>query len=769
METNYRQLARITDPENLLDAWKRVRTKKAAGGLDGKSVEDFERDVEKELQALREEIIAGRYVPEPLLQIQIPKSNKPGEKRSLGLPSVRDKVAQEAVRTVIEPAVDKDFMDASYGYRRGKGPAKAIGRVRHILGNGAVSWLVDIDIDDFFPSIDHDLLLERLRIHGVDEPVCRLCLLWLKMGVVDGRGKWRDVYEGVSQGGIVSPLLANIYLHPLDLYLVEKGVPFVRYADDIRMFFPARSQAVETHAAIRDFLDTSLRLRLNPHPEPVAPIDKGFTFLGVFFTPQELHIDPSKWDTFREKLKALFARGTDLSGVVRKVNESVAGWKRYYGALVAPHQMARLETLLMEVTGGYVATLLREPAEADKARPVLEQLDLPISRSGADRTRFFQDVMQRAKELAARAGEKGDPNREVRKAVLEKKRRHLRKIVQVSHLVVDTPGLFVGKQDQRVVIREGRETRYEVPFNKLESITLSCRSVSLSADVITACAQRSIPLMFIAPKGDVEAILNSPIPAAGHLQVRQIEASVDPVRSFATAKMIVQGKIRNQIILVKYFSKYEKRKKGGPLAEFEGFMEAADKIEDELAKLTPADTVEQNRGRLFSVEGRLATSYWKMMARLLNGTGGFSCRVRQGANDLVNCLLNYGYAILLSRVLLEIHRHGLNPCIGFLHVARKGNPVLAFDLMELFRPQAVDRVVFSELRRFASRHELEPSGLLSRQSRHALIRKIGARMAMVEIWRTRELTLQEIMRQQVKEFCNYLSGQARFRPYVGKW
>jgi group II intron reverse transcriptase/maturase len=222
----------VTSERTLGAAWKRVRRKGSAGGHDGVSVGAFAENAGVELARLREELLAGEYVPEPLREVSIPKGPHTRERRVLRLPSVRDKVVQQAARATLAPVLGKDFLNCSYGYRPGKGPQRAVRRVTHYLRHVKCRWVVAADIDDFFDSLDQERLLNRLQAALGDERVLQLITLFLQMGAVDRHGDWRDMQAGIGQGNAISPLLANFYLHPFDVHLTGQGIGLVRYADD---------------------------------------------------------------------------------------------------------------------------------------------------------------------------------------------------------------------------------------------------------------------------------------------------------------------------------------------------------------------------------------------------------------------------------------------------------------------------------------------------------------------------------------------------------
>jgi group II intron reverse transcriptase/maturase len=207
----------ICTDETLFDAWRRVERKGSRGGIDQVTIATFAQRLNANLEQLVDDLRSGQYVPEPFEKIGIPKLDKPGELRPLQMPTVRDKVAQEAVRSVIAPILEKTFVDCSYAYRPGKGPQKAIRRVEHYLA-AKNTWVALADIDRFFDSMDQAITLQEVQKQIHEPEILRLLELWIKMGAVDTRGHWVDPINGVAQGTVISPLLSNVYLTTFDAY-----------------------------------------------------------------------------------------------------------------------------------------------------------------------------------------------------------------------------------------------------------------------------------------------------------------------------------------------------------------------------------------------------------------------------------------------------------------------------------------------------------------------------------------------------------------------
>ncbi|ATY83826.1 group II intron reverse transcriptase/maturase [Kyrpidia spormannii] len=223
---------RLLSYQRLYEAWLKVKANRGAGGVDGISLSAFESKLEENLQELLRDLKAKTYKPMPVLRRYIPKRN--GKKRPLGLPSIRDKVVQQAVVDILQPLYETEFHPASVGFRPGKGAFNAFGRIIHLMEQGYV-WVYDADIKGYFDCIDHRILLEVMKRRIADRSILDLIWQWLKAGVMEN-GVRSFSKAGTPQGGVISPLLANVYLNELDWELSKAGVQFVRYADDFLVF-----------------------------------------------------------------------------------------------------------------------------------------------------------------------------------------------------------------------------------------------------------------------------------------------------------------------------------------------------------------------------------------------------------------------------------------------------------------------------------------------------------------------------------------------------
>ena len=473
-------LATVAARQTLEGAWRRVQAKAASGGIDGQTVADFARSRQANLARLRRELLRQRYVPEPTREIRIPKDGARSERRPIGLASVRDKIVQEAVRSVIEPHAERRFLGCSYGYRPGRGPVRAIARVTHHVRHLKHRWVVTADVDDCFGSLTHELLVDNLRSLGAGEPIVRLVSLWLQMGVVDGRGRWRDVRSGVSQGSVVSPLLANLYLHAFDRTVISREHALIRYADDFVITAPERPAAERAFGDARACLD-DLGLRLNDQPAPVSAVADGFAFLGIVFTDRGRTIDPRKLDGVRGRLARVGTLKGGLGAAVGRTAETVVGLRRYYGAVLEPADLAPLDDVLREALTSLVRRAAASGALRSRraAQRALHEVGTVAERSEAARRRWVEELVDQAMASAApapaRRAEPADTSRSeeppapvtqpapAARTVRRRKQRYHREQAARRELVVDTPGSWIGKTGDRLVVRRERRRVAEVP------------------------------------------------------------------------------------------------------------------------------------------------------------------------------------------------------------------------------------------------------------------------------------------------------------------
>lgn len=329
-------------------AWEKVKSNAGACGVDNISVGFFDKDSQSRLLAVNEHLREGTYQPQTIRRVYIEKEGS-REKRPLGIPTVRDRVVQTAVKMVIEPIFEREFAPSSYGFRPGRGCKDALREVERLLYEGYVH-VVDVDIKSYFDCIPHDRLMELVKDHVADGRVLGLIESFLKQGILEA-GNLIEAEEGSPQGGVISPLLANIYLNPLDWLLSDLGIKFARYADDIVILTRSEDDAREVLQRVRQWMESAC---LTLHPEKTRIVDMEeanayFDFLGYRFKRSQRTgklmrlVRPKSEKKLRAKIKKATKRcnRNSMETIVAKINPTLRGWYGYFKHVKVSH----LETL----------------------------------------------------------------------------------------------------------------------------------------------------------------------------------------------------------------------------------------------------------------------------------------------------------------------------------------------------------------------------------------------------------------------------------------
>ncbi len=753
----------ICTKDNLRDAWFKVKSKKAMGGIDGIGISDFDKNAAENLKKLRDDLLRSCYTPEPYKRIYIPKYDGTTEKRPLGLPSVRDKIVQQAVRSVIEPLFEKGFLDSSYAYRPGRSSYQAIRRVQHYISQGCC-WVASCDVDRYFDTINHPVLMQLVSKKITDPEVLRLIKLWIKMGVIENKKGWQDNFYGICQGSVISPLLANIYLHPFDMEMRNRGYAYIRYADDFCIFSRNRPELERAVIQAKRFLDKRLKLVLDDCE--ISAVSRGFTFLGLRYDGKTFDISQKK----KGKLQGQLARTLKtcktlpLAEAITKLNQMTTGWKYYYCRLLETEQLSYLRRLLIDGLAPIICEKLKNKELRNHKEAAITLKPLEWGNAGENQ-KLIKDLLEQTRKLRVKQKSAKLGLKEVSSAVSGKKRKYQRIRARESDLLVATPGSFIGKQSRQVIVKyQGRLVK-RIAEIALSQIIIISRGVTLSSDVIRHCSEKNIPVHFLTPNGKPYALIYSPLYPALELGLSQLQACRG-AQGTAIAKSIVAGKVKNQANLIKYCSKYRKSWDDDFAQIFKRFISDMKNYGREI-KAIPDSDPDIARGKLFSVEGRAAAAYWEMFETVVNNKTEFDGRKRRGASDLVNSMLNYGYGVLYSRIWLALSLAGLNLRLSFLHKEQAGKPTLVYDFIEEFRQPAVDRAVISLINR--GEELKQEKTLLDQNTRQKVALAVLERLNTPLKFRGRNLSLAEIINNQARELAKCIKNDKAYKPFVSKW
>jgi RNA-directed DNA polymerase len=317
------------DDRLMREAFKAVKRNRGAAGIDKVSIGMFEENLDANLAALKGDLkTRGAFSPKPLRRVWIPKDAKGTKFRPLGIPAVRDRIAQEVIRRLLEPIFEPLFHDCSFGFRPGRSCHKAIERVLSFHAEGDRVTL-DADISGFFDNIPHKLIVGAVAEEVADGNILNLIEKFLAAGVLEG-GVFKPTTVGTPQGGVISPLLANIVLNKLDWRLEEAGYRFVRYADDFVVVCKTRQQAEAALAFVEEIM-TDLGLALSPEKTKIASYGKGYEFLGFRLSSRSRSMRSKSLENFKTKVRELTRRCHNLDArVIEKLNRVIRGTANYF-------------------------------------------------------------------------------------------------------------------------------------------------------------------------------------------------------------------------------------------------------------------------------------------------------------------------------------------------------------------------------------------------------------------------------------------------------
>ena len=321
-------LERILEPDNLMRAWKQVKSNKGAPGIDGVTIVQFPAYIQERWQGIGAAILDGTYVPSPVLRVEIPKPD--GGMRPLGIPTVMDRVIQQAIAQVLMPIFDPGFSESSFGFRPGRCAHDAVYKVQDYIKQG-YRVAVDMDLAKFFDTVNHDVLMNRVSRKVKDKRVLKLIGRYLRAGVVNN-GRLEYTRKGVPQGGPLSPLLANILLDDLDKELEARGHRFARYADDFIILVKSQRAGERVMKSICRFLEQRLRLSVNEKKSKVANVED-CSFLGFIFCKGKIRWSQKAFVEFKRHIRLLTGRSwfVSMDHRLKELAKYIRGWMNYYG------------------------------------------------------------------------------------------------------------------------------------------------------------------------------------------------------------------------------------------------------------------------------------------------------------------------------------------------------------------------------------------------------------------------------------------------------
>jgi group II intron reverse transcriptase/maturase len=326
--------------KKLLEGWQEVKRNKGSSGIDGQTIETFQIKLREEIKQLKQELETWQYTPNPVRRVEIPKAD--GGVRELGVPCIRDRIVQTAIKQLLEPILDPGFSENSYGFRPGKNQRQAVETAQEIVNTGK-GYVVDIDLSKFFDRVNQDRLISRLGKLIEDKRILRIVGMTLRSGVMQ-KGIFTNTLVGTVQGSPLSPILSNLVLDELDKEIERRGLEHCRFADDCNIFVKTKKAAERVMENISKFIEQKLKLVINWDKSKVAESHL-VKFLGMTIVNGARAIAKKTMDHAMKKIKELTPRSTHetLDKTIKRVNEWYMGWSQYYSMTQYPSQLNAIE------------------------------------------------------------------------------------------------------------------------------------------------------------------------------------------------------------------------------------------------------------------------------------------------------------------------------------------------------------------------------------------------------------------------------------------
>ncbi|MGB4115325.1 MAG: CRISPR-associated endonuclease Cas1 [Polaromonas sp.] len=773
----YRKLA---TKEALYAGWLRVKAhNRQSFGYDQVTIEQYGTRLDVELQKLCTELTEGSYKCGPLRTARIPKPD--GDVRILKIACVRDRVAQAACLQMIEPLFDTKFSSASFAYRPGRGAHHAVAMARSAIRSGK-QWAVIADIRKCFDSIDHEVLLRLVSDVIGDQDLIALIRHWLTADVID----FSDIIPtelGIAQGEAISPLLANVYLDPMDKAFEQAGMTFVRYADDYVVLCNTEAEAQTALRMMGEFLQDVLRLALKPAKTHHCRVAEGVGFLGFQIEVEDVRIPQDKLAAtiqaageMVEKIASVASTSAEKFHALMRMNSKVRGFRNYFLIDNAPAiqvQLKEIDIAIDAIAGQRFDELhdmntawqMRERFLPDVQSSVrqsqinaevsvltgaypIDQVDNSLLPS-VPSSSVAATVVPAANTVTQDSSVVGEPD----------------VLLMDGRLHVMTSGCFVTVNMDDLVVRRRKTEIFRAAIADLTMVYLEGKGIGLSADLTMRLCDMGISVVF-TPLVGIPAAIAQPVQSTrSNLRQLQILRKDDPAIVKVGLNMLA-AKVANQASVLKYFARYRKRT-GDPI--YDKLAKSADSVRSISETLEQLDASALNiRAMAMGHEGRAAAAYWSSFALLVPEDFSFPGRHTRHAVDPINSAINYIYGMLYGEVWRAVIRAGLDPYFGIIHGTERDQGSLIFDMIEEYRTPFGDRLVVGMLGRgFAI--DLDKDGRLRAATRHKLVHAFHKQWHRDVRWLGKRYTPSSILEQQVASLKNAYQGTDEYRPFRFRW
>jgi len=678
-----------------------------------------------DLHKLQKEILKGNYIPQPLKRIYIKKNAK---KRPIAIANNVDKIVQKTLYLALNEYFDKTFSNHSYGYRPNKSTLKAIKRVKDYIKRKYVT-IYKSDFKDFFETINHDKLINLLDIYIEDKRVINLIAQFIESGVLEKN--YYDHIEGIHQGDILSPLLSNIYLNQVDMFLERENIEFVRFADDFILFFKEKNPNKKVEK-LKKFIQ-NLDISLNEEKSYYSNIQKGFSFLGCYFHNDKISIDKDRFDKQIKSLEEL--KSLKFDKFLEKIKQKYEGLNRYYFKLITnTHQLNILKSQIKSI----FIDVLVECFKSTTKKDVLSKLN------------NYNLLDINVDEIIDIAYNKYKSQKILipKEKIIKQKKKVIKNLIKSSIIVITEYGVFLGISKNKIVLKQKGKITKSFPKSQIKRIIINSKGVSLSSDFVHMCSKNSISIEFIDYKSTpyatiVEYNMSYPKTALKQLEILNTSKRLEYAKEFIRAKII------NQKNYLKYHNKY-----------YKNLENEITKIKQLLKKSQKSKTIEE----LMGYEGSVGAIYWSAIGKILKDDE-FK-RITKGATDTKNSAFNYGYAILYNKVQVALIRAGLSINISFLH-SLSNKPSLVFDMVEQFRTFVVDRAIVFSLNK-SDDIKINDSKL-TKEAKKRIVEEVNKRLSSLQEYKGTKRSLEDIISLQAYHLVKSINENIKYKSFVARF
>lgn len=760
----------LCDKEYLRTQWLIVRKgKKDSHGIDGITIEQFDLNIEDELEQLSLELTNHAYTALPLKVLSIPKQD--GTTRDIKIGCVRDRVVQQSIYTLLAPLFEPRFSKFSFAFRPGRNARQAIEYVSSLISTGK-SWVVVADIQKCFDSIDHDILIKLISKVVADTDILNLIRQWLQTDFVDFYSVHPTEF-GVPQGDVLSPLLANIYLHSLDKYFEIHGFTFSRYADDFIVLCDSEENAVKALESTKIFLQNILKLTIKPDKTDVCEVSTGFEYLGYKLTGKSICVIEARINKLKNKLygviRSLASKKSTLatkSNALVYFNALVRGVRNYYTAIKSDAidtQMKYLDTYVVAIASNIISdNLAKDPAWVMRQRFfTLVSSDREVNDLVATLFHYYAPTepvtaikAQAVKSNIVIADEDSSEGTVETDIKLQHKR-----------LYLNGNGQYISSKGNMLIVKRRKQLIYEIFFNDFTALFLQGYGVTLSADLVLKLSECGILVILASPYGKPVSTISPIFNKKSHLRrIQAIRSNTPDVMSAGIS--MLSAKIGNQASVIQYFARYKKRTLDDLYHSLSG---AANQIRA-LAKTVKCLDLEVAgiKSTVMGYEGKAAAIYWSAVSTLIPKELGFVARRTRYAKDAVNMSLNYLYGMLYGEVWRAVVDTGLDPYFGIIHGSERDQGSLIFDLIEEFRAPFVDRLLLGMIGRgFLPR--IGKNDCLLKKPRRQLRDNFLKQWNKEISWHSIKITPARLLARQTRNLAGLYTESERYKPFLYRW